>query len=440
MQHGRKLLKFIPEQLEELSLKSRQLLLSRSNLPSSCVPWLLLLSDTCLYRFDVLPTYLQQFYSKVLEDSMQDSELPEIKDVETNIRKLNVNQERKVIKSDSSDRWSIQSNGDAESLKYAPSVQDDVFDDEHSEYSTLNGRGNERKMRPILGAGSKTTPEFDPTKIDFSVPPPPLPSEFEVKIPQDNTVTPMVKHPTSINQDNDDDYWGKPSQPSKPNIPRSNQSNLSSRLDLNSWRLANADLNQPEVEVVTKNQIDLSVNVIQQQKEAIEDWINETPTNSWSKEKGGKVWEDEPQNNLDDDNSYTGASHWGKSKSVDVEDKESKPKIVRQPGDWRSPEARLSQEKKELSRRNSDEKDSNWRKPQSEIRDSERKPGQWGIRKHDSTNSVRSLSDDSNKEEKRMVRRESKDGKNNGKPKRDALDVPRKASYWSHDDRCDKDY
>lgn len=481
MQFGANLYSKVPEKLERISLMSRKLLMARQPPPVPSRIWLCLLSDQCIFEFQPLPKYLQAFYGTHIDDSNQENEpksnryigkvLKENVAVNKITKSSNKNydsnqkpsQFRVPSKSDSSDRWSTGSNGDkaVHKIVHQDHSKDETFEEKHyfedstgaEFYSSeiphdhltneSNHASQERKPRPILGAGARIAqqPKSD-CENQFSEIPSHVAynhsfsneSQLEIpdfcpSVPPPNFVPPPLsgKSITSVGQDSGD-FWNYP----PPKITSSNpKSSLSSRLDLNSWRQqVNKDNEQfntyePIEDKNGPNQtVRLSEENIIDSVECMK-IVNQLDT------------PDESVNQLEKND--TGVSFWGKKRTEDDEKNWSRSSGKQKSFDW--------------VKKDAEEKESNWRRRGSDEKNWDGKKNNWANKKpnegsvHDLTENrgIKPRTDSTSKTDeedpafdKRSGRRDSR-GNGRG-PKRDFMEVPRKASYWTHDDRCDRDY
>lgn len=159
----------------------------------------------------------------------------------------------------------------------------------------------------------------------------------------------------------------------------------------------------------------------------------------------------------------TGTLMWSKSDVGESGDKSSELDRNGDKGQRRSSSGR-HQQKSEKDRRSSDtrqdrnfnrerkendEKDSNWRRRDSDesknTRNSESKPdsGKWSNKSKDEVERVVDWNEDGNEKPESVsesIPGLRRDPRGSGRVKRDPMESSRSASYWTHDDRCDRDY
>lgn len=499
MQYGRALHNTVPEELDSISLSARKLMISRHPPPFACRIWLALLSDQCLYQFQPLPKYLQDFYAKHLDESNQENEpkrcrytgkplsrddLPakKLPKASANHRTYDNNQSvskeyRKTVKSDSSDKSTNRHHQDQvkddvfdDKLNYDDSANVDYYSDVSNDHGVSVQNFHEKKPRPILGAGARIAqqPKSD-SDNQFMEPPPMMSynqaysSESAVEIPKfcpsvpppnfiprNSDIKGSEKVLTSVSQDTGD-FWNYP--PPKLEPVTHSVSSLSSRLDLNSWR------QQANMEDTSKDPIDDKSGILMQNfyEQNSEDFDgNQLRINL--DDSLGSLDKLNIQENLDDDVENkafndTGVSFWGKKRN---EDSDSDKNWSRN-GGRQSSERKGFDVKKDANwiKKEAEEKDSNWRRRGSDEKNWDgKKANNWSGKKPADVVAPDPVEDRSNRSRTDSVARSEEDGdfgdkKSSGRrdsrgsgrgTKRDFMEVPRKASYWTHDDRCDKDY
>lgn len=477
MQFGANLYCKVPEKLERISLMARRLLMGRQPPPIPSRIWLCLLCDQCIFEFQPLPKYLQSFYGTHIDNSNQENESKNNRHIgkvlkentPVKITKSNKNYEsshkpsqfRVPTKSDSTDRWSAGSNGDKGMHKIAHQdhSKDETFDEKHyfddpgaefysSEVShdhlnESNHASQERKPRPILGAGARIAqqPKSDcegqftelqshvaynhsfSNESQLEIP------DFCPSVPPPNFVPPPMsgKSITSVGQDSGD-FWNYP----PPKITSTNpKSSLASRLDLNSWR---QQVNKDSEQFTTFESIEDKNGSSQKVRSNDENLIDSVECLQIGENKFEKP--EESVNQLEKND--TGVAFWGK-KRPDEDEKNWSKSGKQKSFDWEKKDA--EQKESNWRRRGSDEK--NWDGKKNNW--SNKKPNEGSVQDLTENRGMKPRTDSTSKTDeedpgfdKRSGRRDSR---GNGRGlKRDFMEVPRKASYWTHDDRCDRDY